>query len=198
MFDIEIVHALAVQVAERIGVEPSFLSKVERDQGSPPSEDTLVRLAADLEVDADLLLALAGKVSRDLREAIRRRPMLFAELIQELKDMPDTALVRLVREVRQLGGAFARPGEHPSAFASRAAAYSLLVVGISEIPGVEDHAAAILEAMAPRVDGHRLPNFTFTPEEYVDAYDEVTLARLRRAVRTYDPDGVMTIGGVLG
>lgn len=88
------------QVAERIGVEPSFLSKVERDQGSPPSEDTLVRLAADLEVDADLLLALAGKVSSDLREAIRKRPMLFAELIRELKDMPDTALLRLVREVR--------------------------------------------------------------------------------------------------
>jgi HTH-type transcriptional regulator, competence development regulator len=88
------------QVAERIGVEPSFLSKVERDQGSPPSEDTLVRLAAELGVDADLLLALAGKVSSDLREAIRKRPMLFAELIRELKDMPDTALLRLVREVR--------------------------------------------------------------------------------------------------
>jgi hypothetical protein len=68
---------------------------------------------------------------------------------------------------------------------------------ISEIPGVEDHAAAVLEAMAPWVGGQRLPNFTFTPEEYVNARDEVTLARLRRAVRTYDPDGVLTIGGVL-
>jgi hypothetical protein len=43
----------------------------------------------------------------------------------------------------------------------------------------------------------RLPNFTFCPEEYVDAYDEVTLARLRRARRTYDPDGVLMIGDVL-
>lgn len=110
---------------------------------------------------------------------------------------PGAASPQILVEVRQLGGAFARPGEHPAAFASRAAAYSLLVVGISEIPGVEDHAAAVLEAMAPWVGGQRLPNFTFTPEEYVDAYDEVTLARLRRAVRTYDPDGVMTIGGVL-
>lgn len=88
------------QVAERIGVEPSFLSKVERDQGSPPSEETLVRLAAELDVDADLLLALAGKVSKDLQEAIRRRPLLFGELIRELRDMPDQALLRLVREVR--------------------------------------------------------------------------------------------------
>ena len=110
---------------------------------------------------------------------------------------PGVESPQILVEVRQLGGAFARAGEHPAAFASRAAAYSLLVVGISEIPGVEDHAAAILDAMAPWVGGHRLPNFTFTPEEYVDAYDEVTLARLRRARRTYDPHGVLMIGGVL-
>lgn len=110
---------------------------------------------------------------------------------------PGAASPQILVEVRQLGGAFARPGEHPAAFASRAASYSLLIVGISEIPGVEDHAAAILDAMAPWVGAHRLPNFTFTPEEYADAYDEVTLARLRRARRTYDPDGVLMIGGVL-
>lgn len=111
---------------------------------------------------------------------------------------PDAASPQILVEVRQLGGAFARPGGHPSAFASRGAAYSLLVVGISEIPGVEDHADAILDALQPWAGARRLPNFTFEPEQYVDAYDEVTLARLRRAIRTYDPDGVMTIGGVLG
>ena len=110
---------------------------------------------------------------------------------------PGTVSPQILVEVRQLGGAYARPGEHPSAFASRCAAYSLLVVGIAGIPGVEDHGAAVLDAMAPWVGGHRLPNFTFTPEEYLDAYDEVTLARLRRARRTYDPDGVLMIGGVL-
>jgi HTH-type transcriptional regulator, competence development regulator len=88
------------QVAQRIGIEPSYLSKVERDEGSPPAEATLRRLATELEVDADLLLALAGKVSSDLLETIRRRPLLFAELIRELRDMPDHAVLRLVREVR--------------------------------------------------------------------------------------------------
>jgi transcriptional regulator with XRE-family HTH domain len=88
------------QVAERLGIEASYLSKVERDIGSPPSEDTLVRLAADLGLDADVVLALAGKVSSDLRDAIRKRPQLFGQLIRELKDMPDSAMLRLVREVR--------------------------------------------------------------------------------------------------
>lgn len=88
------------QVAERVGVQPSYLSKVERGEVAPPSEDTLVRLARELSVEPDLLLAMAGKVSRDLLEVIRRRPLLFAELIRELKDLPDHAVLRLVREVR--------------------------------------------------------------------------------------------------
>jgi transcriptional regulator with XRE-family HTH domain len=88
------------QVAERVGIEPSYLSKVERGLGSPPSEETLLRIARDLGLDGDVVLALAGKVSADLRDTIRRRPQLFAELIRELKDMPDHAVLRLVREVR--------------------------------------------------------------------------------------------------
>lgn len=110
---------------------------------------------------------------------------------------PGTGSPQVLVEVRQMGGAIARGGEHPSAFSSRDIAYSLLVVGIAGVPGVEDHASAVLEAVRPWTGGYRLPNFTFTPEEYGDAYDEVTIARLRRAVRTYDPDGVITIGSVL-
>jgi len=88
------------QVAFRVGVEPSYLSKVERDEVSPPSEETIVRLAADLSVEADVLLALAGKVSTELLDVIRKRPMLFGQLLRELRDTPDHAVLRLVREVR--------------------------------------------------------------------------------------------------
>lgn len=88
------------RVAERIGVEPSFLSKVERGETPPPSEVKIVALARELGADPDILLAMAGKVSSDLQDAIRRRPELFAALIRELKDLPDHAVLRLVREVR--------------------------------------------------------------------------------------------------
>jgi HTH-type transcriptional regulator, competence development regulator len=88
------------RVAARLGIQPSYLSKVERDIGSPPSEETLIRLAAELGLDAAVVLAYAGKVSRDLRDVIRRRPQLFGELLRELKDLPDHAVLRLVREVR--------------------------------------------------------------------------------------------------
>ena len=88
------------QVAERVGVEPSYLSKVERDEVAPPSEDTIRRIAVELEEDADVLLALAGKVSTDLKAVIIKRPALFSQLLRELADLPDGAVLRLVREVR--------------------------------------------------------------------------------------------------
>lgn len=88
------------KVAARIGVQPAFLSKVERGEQSPPSEAKIIALAEVLEEDPDVLLALAGKVSSDLQEAIMERPKLFARLIRELKRAPDEMLESVVREVR--------------------------------------------------------------------------------------------------
>ncbi len=88
------------QVAQRIDVEPSYLSKIERGEVAPPSEATTVKLAKELGQDPDVLLAMAGKVSSDLQEIIRKRPELFAELIRQLKKAPDDAVLKVVREVR--------------------------------------------------------------------------------------------------
>src|ERR1043165_390259 len=88
------------KVAAAIDVEPSYLSKIERGEQPPPGEKTIIALAKELGEDPDVLLALAGKVSEELQAIIRKRPHLFAQLIRELKDMPDHAVLRLVREVR--------------------------------------------------------------------------------------------------
>ena len=84
----------------RIGIEPAYLSKIERGDVAPPSEATTLRLAKELDADPDWFLALAGKVSSDLQEIIRKRPELFAELIRQLREAPDDAILRVVREVR--------------------------------------------------------------------------------------------------
>ena len=88
------------KVAGRIGVEPAYLSKIERGEAAPPSEATTVKLAKELGEDPDMLLAMAGKVSSDLQEIIRKRPKLFAELIRQLKKAPNHAVLKVVREVR--------------------------------------------------------------------------------------------------
>lgn len=88
------------QVAQRIGVEPAYLSKIERGETAPPSEEKIRALALELGEDADMLLAMAGKVSSDLLEIIRKRPQLFAELLRQMKAAPEHAILRVVRQVR--------------------------------------------------------------------------------------------------
>jgi transcriptional regulator with XRE-family HTH domain len=88
------------KLADRVGIEPSYLSKIERGQQPPPGEGTIRKLAEELGEDPDVMLALAGKVPTDLLEVIRARPRLFADLLRELKTMPDSAVLRIVREVR--------------------------------------------------------------------------------------------------
>ncbi len=88
------------KVAQRIGVEPAYLSKIERGEVAPPSELKIRALAKELDQDPDVLLAMAGKVSSDLLEIIRKRPQLFADLIRQLKSMPDNAILRIARDVR--------------------------------------------------------------------------------------------------
>lgn len=88
------------QLAHRIGIEPSYLSKIERGLEPRPSEETTRALALALGENPDAFLAMAGKVSQDLQDIIRKRPQLFAQLIREIKNMPEHAVLRLVREVR--------------------------------------------------------------------------------------------------
>lgn len=88
------------QVASRCGVTAAYLSRVERGEVAPPGEETLIKLAHELGENPDVMLAMAGKVSADLRSIILARPQLFAELIRSIKTMPDHAVLRIVRDVR--------------------------------------------------------------------------------------------------
>ena len=87
------------KLASEIGVEPAYLSKVERDLTAPPSEAKILSLAKALDEDPDLLLAMAGKVSTDLQQIIKARPQLFGDLIRQLKEQPDHAILSVVRHV---------------------------------------------------------------------------------------------------
>ena len=107
---------------------------------------------------------------------------------------PDTASPLVLVEVRQVGGATAREPEHDSAFCARGAAFAVLAVGIPDIPGTAEGAAAVIDAVRPWTGPYLMPNFTFSAEDLASAYDPPTLERLRRAVATYDPAGVMALG----
>lgn len=88
------------QVALRVGIEPAYLSKIERGDFAPPSETVIVKLANELGENPDVLLAMAGKLSTDLQDIIRKRPQLFATLLRELAEQPEHAILKIVREIK--------------------------------------------------------------------------------------------------
>lgn len=91
-------------VARTLECQPAYLSMVERGTVAPPSETLIKKLAAVLGLDADVLLALAGKIPSDLREIILKRPHLFADLIRQLREAPEAAVSLVLREVRDRYG----------------------------------------------------------------------------------------------
>ena len=92
------------QMAKMIGVSPTYLSKVERDEFPPPAEDKVRKIAEILEIDVDELLALAGKVSSDLSEIIREHPRELAALLRTTRGMTADDVVRLAREAKKTEG----------------------------------------------------------------------------------------------
>jgi len=64
------------EMAKMIGVSPTYLSKVERDEFAPPAEDKVKAIAKILGQDADELLALAGRVATDVTDIIKKNPQM--------------------------------------------------------------------------------------------------------------------------
>src|SRR5207248_2077227 len=57
-------------LAARVGVDFSYISKVENDRLPPPAADTIVKICEELEVPADELLALTRKMPSDVKEKL--------------------------------------------------------------------------------------------------------------------------------
>lgn len=86
--------------ADQVGLQPSYLSRIERRKEAPPSEEKIRRIAAVLGEDPDLLLAKAGKIAADLQAAIQKRPRVLAELIRVVKTLPDSRIQKMIRAAR--------------------------------------------------------------------------------------------------
>ena len=103
-------------LAEKVGVDFTYLSKIENGRVEPPSESVLQRIANELagglgmnEIElADELITLAGKIPSDLAETLSRNP----EVIRFLRSVGDD--VRSPDDWRRLFSSQSRqetPGE---------------------------------------------------------------------------------------
>jgi len=90
------------EMAKKIGVSPTYLSKVERDEFPPPAEDKVRKIAAIIGHDADELLALAGRVASDLTDIIRERPREMADFLRAAKGLTAEDMARLARQAMKV------------------------------------------------------------------------------------------------
>jgi len=87
--------------AQKVGMSPTYLSKVERDEFSPPSEEKIKAIAAALSLDPDKLLAQAGRLSSDLKDIIRHQPREMATFLRAAHGLSAEEMQRLAEEARR-------------------------------------------------------------------------------------------------
>lgn len=86
------------QLATKLGIDFTYLSKLENNRGEPPGDKTIRNIAAVLQEDEEELLALAGKVPEQLRDRAQRE-VAFARLVRRLPDMSETELKDVSRRL---------------------------------------------------------------------------------------------------
>ena len=89
------------EMAKMIGVSPTYLSKIERDEFPPPAEDKVKAIAKIISCDADDLLARAGRGSSDLSDIIKQRPREIAALLRTTKGLTADDMAKLARQAQR-------------------------------------------------------------------------------------------------
>jgi len=89
------------EMAKMIGVSPTYLSKVERDEFAPPVEEKVRAIARIIDRDPDEMLALANRVSTDLTDIIKESPREVAALLRTVRGLTREDVERLAREAEK-------------------------------------------------------------------------------------------------
>lgn len=80
-------------LAQAVSIDFTYLSKLENGKDQPPSDQVIAKMAKVLNVPADYLFAVAGRVPPDVRERAEQNPR-FALLLRRLGTLPDRELAR--------------------------------------------------------------------------------------------------------
>jgi len=89
-------------LAEQVGVDFSYISKVENDRLPPPAADTIVKICGVLGAPADELLALTRKVPTNVMEMLTSpSARQFMRQAQEM-NLTDQEWQTLVKRLKRL------------------------------------------------------------------------------------------------
>lgn len=99
------------ELAALVGIDFTYLSKIEVGRMDPPSEAVIRKLAAVLGADEDELINLAGKVPKELKAVLDENPQ-AVELLRVLSErrLPEETYQEMLRLAHKAG-----PEETPPA-----------------------------------------------------------------------------------
>lgn len=87
------------ELATELGIDFTYLSKLENDRGERPSEKVVRQLASRFGVDPEELLALAGRLPDQLGERAKD-DLTFARLLRRLPSMSDPELEKIYKQAK--------------------------------------------------------------------------------------------------
>lgn len=83
-------------LAGRIGLDFTYLSKIETGALPPPSEAAIARMAEHLATDNEELLAVARKIPSDLARTLQTAPVEASLLLRRLKKLTPEQYKRIL------------------------------------------------------------------------------------------------------
>ena len=91
------------ELASAVGVDYSYISKVENNRMPPPAADTIVKICEKLGIPPDKLLAMTRKMPTPVKEAISENPI-AQQFLREAQSMTltDDEWGTLTQQLRKL------------------------------------------------------------------------------------------------
>jgi len=92
-------------MARRLELTPTYLSQVEQDKFSPPTEDRIKQMGQILglaQAQVDELVAMAGRVSKDLHDAVTEHPREMASFLRTARGLTAEDIRELTERAQKL------------------------------------------------------------------------------------------------
>jgi transcriptional regulator with XRE-family HTH domain len=94
------------QFAGMVEISPTYLSRMERGTDPPPIAEKIVKIAHELKIDSNQLLALAEKLPREFKEVFTKNPIYtkrvpeFLRLAKE-KNLTDNDWKKIIKRLEE-------------------------------------------------------------------------------------------------
>jgi HTH-type transcriptional regulator, competence development regulator len=92
-------------MARRLDLTPTYLSQVEQDKFSPPTEDRIKQMGQILDLpqeQVDQLVAMAGRVPQDLHDVLDEHPHEMASFLRTARGLTAGDIRQLTEEAEKL------------------------------------------------------------------------------------------------